>query len=202
MLHYRQAIALNNAQKNLVAEKKSAEIQGSNRQQDRPQSTPMTESNLVDLSPPLLKQQHSPAKGKSTTQSTFLLNESETANSKREAAEIYLQQALAYSDEQEWAEVIEACQHAVRISPDSAEAYKLWGNALQRMGQTSKAMGMYAKAVEIEPDLAEVYANLGSLHARQKKWSKAREYYQKAIIIKPNFPGAYLIGIWLKSGSN
>ncbi|MDJ0632868.1 MAG: tetratricopeptide repeat protein [Xenococcaceae cyanobacterium MO_188.B29] len=237
MLHYRQAIALNNAQENLVAEKKSAEIQGSNRQQDRPQSTTMTgehqspqrevalggfpdlsklrkkapssyggvtvtESNLVDLSSPLLKQQHSQAKGKSTTQSTFLLNESETANSKREAAEIYLQQALAYSDEQEWAEVIEACQHAVRISPDSAEAYKLWGNALQRMGQTSKAMGMYAKAVEIEPDLAEVYANLGSLHARQNKWTKAREYYQKAIIIKPNFPGAYrnLAKVWKQLG--
>jgi tetratricopeptide (TPR) repeat protein len=109
----------------------------------------------------------------------------------QEAARIYLQQALAFCDEKQWQQAIVACQQALRITPNLAEAYKLWGNALQRMGKTVEAMGYYAKAVAIQPDLAEVYANLGSLYAQQKKWEQAIEYYQKAVAIKPKFAGAY-----------
>ncbi|AFZ36257.1 glycosyl transferase group 1 [Stanieria cyanosphaera PCC 7437] len=108
-----------------------------------------------------------------------------------EAARIYLQQALAYCDRQEWQQAIVACQQAIEIEPHSAEAYKIWGNALQRSGKTAEAMGYYAKAIAIQPDLAEVYANLGSLYAGQKQWQQAIEYYQKAIIINPKFAGAY-----------
>ena len=132
----------------------------------------------------------------------FLSAKKVTPQSKKEAAEIYVQQALAYGDEQKWQEAIQACQQAVNLVPNLAEAYKLWGNALQRMGQTADAMGYYAKALEIQPDLAEVYANLGSLYAQQKKWQEAQEYYQKAIVIKPEFAGAYrnLAKVWQQLG--
>jgi tetratricopeptide (TPR) repeat protein len=129
---------------------------------------------------------------KSATNQEPHSNKPEIANSLGlEAARVYLQQALAYCDRQEWQQAIVACQRVLEIEPNSAEAYKIWGNALQRSGKTAEAMGYYAKAIAIQPDLAEVYANLGSLYAGQKQWQQAIEYYQKAIIINPKFAGAY-----------
>ena len=111
---------------------------------------------------------------------------------------VYLDQAEMYCSEKKWEQAIAACQEALNISPDTAAAYKLWGNILQRMGKTTDAMGYYAKALVIEPDFPEVYANLGSLYAKQELWKEAISYYQKAIALNPNFAGAYrnLAKIW------
>jgi tetratricopeptide (TPR) repeat protein len=119
-----------------------------------------------------------------------------------EAAQVYLHQAMSYSEEKKWDKAIESCEKALKIAPQMAEAYKTWGNALQKLGQTSEAMGYYAKALEIKPDYVEVYANLGSLWAQKKKWSIAIEYYQKAISLDPNFAGAYrnLAKVWMQLG--
>ena len=151
----------------------------------------ITESCSLNLSFQVINKQHPQKNQDNTTQSAILPAERITPNLKRETAELYLQEALAYGDEQKWQEAINACRHAVQLIPDLAEAYKLWGNALQKMGQTSEAMGYYAKAIEIQPDLAEVYVYLGGFYSQQKKWQKARKYYQKAIMTQPEFPGAY-----------
>ena len=202
MIHYRKAIVLNNAHDNLAEEKKSVELREKNFEQDLQKYAQITEFSSLALSSPSSNKHYSPTNQESIASSTLTPPQEVTPNLKREAAEVYLQQAIAYSDKQKWSEVIEACQHAVEIIPDIAEAYKLWGNALQRMGKIQESMGFYAKALEIEPDLAEVYANLGSLYAQQKKWQKAREYYQKAIVIKPDFSGAYrnLARVWKQLG--
>jgi tetratricopeptide (TPR) repeat protein len=103
-----------------------------------------------------------------------------------ETAQVYLQQALDCCEQKQWESASQACQQAIAIVPDMAEAYKIWGNALQRMGKTAEAMDCYAKAVKIKPDLAEVYAGIGDVYSNQQKWQQAIEYYQKAIIINPN----------------
>ncbi|AFZ37501.1 Tetratricopeptide TPR_1 repeat-containing protein [Stanieria cyanosphaera PCC 7437] len=119
------------------------------------------------------------------------INSQQTITIKWEAAQVYLQQALDFCDRHNWHQAAIACQQATQLCPNLAEAYKIWGNALQRMGKTAEAMDCYAKAVEIQPDLAEVYAKVASLYAGQQKWHQAIEYYQKAIIIKPTFAEAY-----------
>jgi tetratricopeptide (TPR) repeat protein len=103
-----------------------------------------------------------------------------------ETAQVYLQKALEHSEKQEWEQSALACKQATQILPEMAEAYKIWGNALQRMGQTGEAMSCYAKAVEIKPNLAEVYAGIADIYTQQKKWQTAIKHYQKAIIIKPS----------------
>jgi tetratricopeptide (TPR) repeat protein/GT2 family glycosyltransferase len=120
-----------------------------------------------------------------------------------EAAQIYLQQALAYCEQRRWEQVIAACESAVEIMPNLATAYKIWGNALQKMGKAPEALGYYAKALEIEPNLAEAYANVGSLYAGQQKWQQAIDYFQKAISIDPKFAGAYrnLAKVWENLGN-
>ena len=103
-----------------------------------------------------------------------------------ETAQVYLQKALEHSEKQEWERSALACKQAVQIMPNMAEAYKVWGNALQRMGKTGEAMSCYAKAVEIEPNLAEVYAGIADIYTQQEKWHQAVKHYQKAIIIRPS----------------
>jgi tetratricopeptide (TPR) repeat protein len=126
------------------------------------------------------------------------INSQQTITIEWEAAQVYLQQALDYCDRRNWQQAAIACLQATQLCPNLAEAYKIWGNALQRMGKTAEAMDCYAKAVEIQPDLAEVYAKVASLYAGQHKWQQAIAYYQKAIIIKPTFAEAYrnLAQIW------
>ncbi len=103
-----------------------------------------------------------------------------------ETAQVYLQKALEHSEKQEWERSALACKQAVQIMPNMAEAYKVWGNALQRMGKTGEAMSCYAKAVEVEPNLAEVYAGIADIYTQQGKWQQAVKHYQKAIIIRPS----------------
>ena len=103
-----------------------------------------------------------------------------------ETAQVYLQKALDHIEKQEWEQSALACKQATTILPNMAEAYKIWGNALQRMGNTAEAMSCYAKAVEIKPNLAEVYAGLADIYAEQNKLLPAVKHYQKAIIIRPS----------------
>ena len=103
-----------------------------------------------------------------------------------ETAQVYFQKALEHLERKEWQQSALACKQATQIMPDMAEAYKIWGNALQRMGKTSEAMSCYAKAVEVKPNLAEVYAGIADIYTQQEKWQQAIKHYQKAIIIKPS----------------
>ena len=103
-----------------------------------------------------------------------------------ETAQVYFQKALEHLEKHEWEQCALACKQATQIMPDMAEAYKIWGNALQRMGETGEAMACYAKAVEVKPNLAEVYAGIADIYVQQGKWQQAIEHYQKATIIKPS----------------
>jgi tetratricopeptide (TPR) repeat protein len=103
-----------------------------------------------------------------------------------ETAQVYFQKALEHLEKQEWEQSALACKQATQIMPNMAEAYKIWGNCLQRMGKTGEAMACYAKAVEVKPNLAEVYAGIADIYAQQSKWQQAIKHYQKAIIIKPS----------------
>lgn len=105
-----------------------------------------------------------------------------------ETAQVYLQKALDHVEKQEWEKAALACKQATQILPTMAEAYKVWGNSLQRMGKTGEAMACYAKAVKIQPDLAEVYAGIADIYAQQEKWQQAIKHYQKAVIIRPSAP--------------
>jgi O-antigen biosynthesis protein len=121
-----------------------------------------------------------------------------------QTTQIYLEQANSYIEEQQWDSAIFACQEAIKISPKLAEAYKIWGNALQKQGKISDAMGYYAQALTLQPNSPEIYANLGSIYAQKKKWQEALEYYQRAVALKPDFAGVYrnLAKVWTQLGNS
>ena len=117
-------------------------------------------------------------------------------------AQVYIAQALAFFETKQWDNSILACQEALRTCPSMGEAYKIWGNCLQKRGKSAEAIGIYAKALELQPNMAEIYCNLGSIYAKSEKWSQAIEHYQKSIIIEPNTAAPYrnLAKVWDKLG--
>lgn len=144
---------------------------------------------------------------KSDTQSLTLIQapnkfDQPTQEQKKSIARIYAEQARIYFQEQNWQKAIAACKNALEIAPDTAEAYKVLGNVLQRQGRKAEALGVYAKALALNPNSAAVYANLGSFHAEQKNWRQALDYYQQAVILDPDLAGAYrsLAQIWEELG--
>jgi tetratricopeptide (TPR) repeat protein len=118
-------------------------------------------------------------------------------------AESYLQQATDACQQQQWHQAIAHCKSLLIIHPDVAIAYKLWGNALQALGEIDQAREKYQQALHAQPNYAEVYANLGSLYAQQECWDIAIQHYQQAIAIKPDFAGAYrnLAKVWTRQGN-
>ncbi len=118
------------------------------------------------------------------------------------AAAIYLEQALAYREKAQWSEAIPACQAALQLNPQLVEAYKVLGDAHQRLGQFASAIGYYGQAIALKPDYPEAYANLGTLYAQQKQWQQALDYYHKALELKPDFAGVYkhLARVWHNLG--
>ncbi|MGD1865614.1 MAG: tetratricopeptide repeat protein [Phormidesmis sp.] len=137
---------------------------------------------------------HSPPLGTPTTSSSLVL----ASDSMDEVINIYLEQAQAYCDEDQWEKAFEACQEVLKVAPATAEAYKFLGKILQKQGRPTDAMGFYAKAIMIRPNFPEVYSNLGSLYAQKGKWEEAVSYYQKAIEKDPQLAVAYwnLAKVW------
>ena len=105
--------------------------------------------------------------------------------------ELYLKQAQGFYRQRKWRKAIEACKSALEIIPETAEAYKWWGNILEAQGKDTDALGYYAKALQIDPQLAPVYVNLGNLTARKQQWQEAIEYYRQAIEINAQLAVAY-----------
>lgn len=102
----------------------------------------------------------------------------------------------------EFAEAIAICEQLFTRETDNAKVYKVWGNALQGLGQVQEARDKYNQAVIIDPNFAEVHANLGSLYAREKALEEAINCYERAITIKPDLAAANrnLARIWKQLG--
>ena len=58
-------------------------------------------------------------------------------------------------------EAIKAYEQALRLRPNSVEAYNKLGDAYYYAGNFYKALEAYKQAVRIKPDMAEAYYNLG-----------------------------------------
>jgi tetratricopeptide (TPR) repeat protein len=86
---------------------------------------------------------------------------------------------------------VAACQKAIDLKPDYAEAYSNLGNALHDQKKLPEAVAACQKAIDLKPDDAEAYDNLGNALHDQKKLSEAVAAYHKAIDLKPDLAEAY-----------
>jgi len=114
----------------------------------------------------------------------------QTIENPQTATHFYEQAEISYACGK-FDEAIVACQSALEIRPDFAEAFNLLGKTLQVSGKAEEAEHWYAKAIEIQPDFAEAIANLGALYAFGGYWQQAITCYQKAIALQPKLVGVY-----------
>ncbi|NER04122.1 MAG: tetratricopeptide repeat protein, partial [Okeania sp. SIO3C4] len=119
--------------------------------------------------------------------------------------DIYIQRAIAYNQEGLYEQAIAQCEQAIGVQPEMAIAYKILGNAQQKIGSASqrqKAKQNYLKAISLDSKDPSIYANLGSLYAQEELWEKAIPCYQQAIALKRDFAGAYrnLAKAWTQVG--
>jgi tetratricopeptide (TPR) repeat protein len=92
---------------------------------------------------------------------------------------------------------IEQFEWVLRAQPDSAEAQRNWGHALEQMGITADAIRHYEAALRIRPDYAEAHTDLGNVLSQQGNMPGALEHHEQALRLKPDFAEAQNNLAWL-----
>ncbi|HUS74601.1 MAG TPA: tetratricopeptide repeat protein [Methanothrix sp.] len=77
------------------------------------------------------------------------------------------------------------------ITPDSAWAWLLKGNALFLHGNYGESIPCYDKAIELDPNLALAWSNKGTSLNQLGKYGEALEVVDKAIELDPNLSSAW-----------
>ena len=77
------------------------------------------------------------------------------------------------------------------LNPDSAQFYRIRGNAKYDKGQYEAAIADYNEAIRIKPDFAMVYFSRGNAKDELRQYRDAIADYDEAIRIKPDFADAY-----------
>jgi tetratricopeptide (TPR) repeat protein len=72
----------------------------------------------------------------------------------------------------------------LRIDPQNAEAFFMFGLNFKESGDTARAINSFQKAAEIEPELIDAWINLGQLHAALGH-AIAGRYFDSALEIQP-----------------
>ena len=80
---------------------------------------------------------------------------------------------------------------ALRLKPESAEAYTNRGGAYSNLGQHSRAIQDYTQALRLKPESAEAYTNRGVAYTGLKDYSRAMQDFDQAIRLKPDDAEAY-----------
>ncbi|BAZ45974.1 family 2 glycosyl transferase [Chondrocystis sp. NIES-4102] len=113
-------------------------------------------------------------------------------------ARVCLAKAQTYWQAQQWEKTIQTCNQAIALDEKLPTAYKLLGDAFQRLGKIEAAIDNYRQAIAFDPNYAEAFANLGTLYAQQQEYEKATALYQQALIINPEFTqvSKHLVRVW------
>src|SRR5271157_977260 len=79
----------------------------------------------------------------------------------QQTAKVWFDKGVALYGLGKYNEVIQACDKAIQLKPDDAEAYNNKGLALDGLNKYDEAIQAYDKAIQLKLDLAEAYYNKG-----------------------------------------
>ena len=86
---------------------------------------------------------------------------------------------------------IEYLDEAIKLQPNSAEAYNNRGNAYGDLKQNDRAIEDYNEAIRLKPKYAHAYYNRGLTYSDLKQYDRAIEDYSETIRLKPDETNAY-----------
>ena len=84
-----------------------------------------------------------------------------------------------------WQNDITLFRHAIAVTKDNDTAYLNLGYALQKAGQTEKALNAYRESVKLDPDRAETHNNIANLLDDSGHPKEAEAEYQEALRVNP-----------------
>ena len=97
-------------------------------------------------------------------------------------------------------ESLNACQMAVQLEPNNAEAHNNLGNTLYKLDRLDEAESSYKESITLDPKNALALFNLGQTQDKSGKLELAVTSYKEAIALKRNYVEAYSnLGVALKS---
>lgn len=114
----------------------------------------------------------------------------------RQGSEEYEKEVLAYYNQGNFNEALNACNVIEEKSPDVRFPYLIAGNIYLRQGNLNAAKAAYKKALAAtkgtDSQKAEAFAGLGRIASLQKQPDAALKYYQQATDAAPESSTGYL----------
>jgi len=86
-----------------------------------------------------------------------------------------------------------AARRALRMNPDTAEAYRSLGRVAQHRRDHEDAIEHFRKAIEIDPRYSEAMNSLGWIHSEMKKYDSALYWASESLKVNPGGTEANLL---------
>jgi len=80
-----------------------------------------------------------------------------------------------------------ACRDLVKGYPNSAKAYQLLGDVLQRTGRAAAAVAPFEQAIRLNPSFSDAHLGLGNALYQLERFAEAEACYRRALAIRPGF---------------
>ncbi|MHC1611106.1 MAG: tetratricopeptide repeat protein [Candidatus Methanospirareceae archaeon] len=103
----------------------------------------------------------------------------------------YTRLSSIFISKRDFEKVIDICNEALKIEPDSEVFYITRGNAYANLNEHERAIEDYDRAIALNPDDAAAYNNRGLAYAELNKYEQALEDFSKAIELNPALAEAY-----------
>ena len=87
---------------------------------------------------------------------------------------------------------ISACEEALRLNPNNAEAYEVMGRSYNGLKKFQKGIDACNKALQINPNSGVAYERLAVLYNSLKKYDEAILYSNKAMEVEPDWIWSYV----------
>jgi len=92
---------------------------------------------------------------------------------------------------QQWVDAVTACNAAIDISPNLADAYDERANAFTWLRDYERAIDDYGTVLKLRPSYFFAYNNRGNAYAALGEFDRAIADYSTAIRVRPDYAEAY-----------
>lgn len=102
-----------------------------------------------------------------------------------------LRKALNHFNGAEYREALKLTLQATALHPESSIGHHIMALALERLGETHKALLMFERTLELDPTKFDVYLNLGTTALSLDMKEAAEKFLRLYIDLKPDMPHGY-----------
>lgn len=103
------------------------------------------------------------------------------------------EKAMTLIATQNYKESVDICKKVLKLYPNEelSMLYVTYGNALDLLGDSKKAIKIYDEGIQKYPNQFQLYFNKGIAFTGLGENEKAKEAIQSASVLKPNHPGSF-----------